>query len=125
MFAVMEQAREGRFIPLGAFGEEVTSDEYFADEHDHLRSKTRDAYFSVESVALRKKLIGATRNVESLYRQTLEEELIAANRKVLTARARAQRQPWGKAAAFGIGAVVVGYWAFQIVSEASKAPTST
>ena len=29
---VMERAREGRFIPLGALGEKVTPDEYFADE---------------------------------------------------------------------------------------------
>ena len=95
---IMERAREGRFIPLGALGEKVTPDEYFADEHDHLRRKTRGAYFSGRELALRKNLIASARKVESCYRQSLEEDFIAANRAVLTARAKAQRQPWGKAA---------------------------
>ena len=68
---VMVCAREGRFFPLGAFGDQVTPDEYFADEHDHLRSETRDAYFSVSELALRKKLIASARKVESRYRQSL------------------------------------------------------
>ena len=32
----MERAREGRFIPLGVFGEDVSPQEYFADELDTL-----------------------------------------------------------------------------------------
>ena len=118
---VMERAREGRFIPLGALGEKVTPDEYFADEHDHLRRKTRGAYFSVSELALRKNLIASARKVESCYRQSLEEDFIAANRAVLTARAKAQRQPWGKAAIFGVGAVVAGYWAFGMVGAIAGA----
>jgi len=117
----MERAREGRFIPLGALGEKVTPDEYFADEHDYLRRKTRDAYFSVIELALRKKLVAAARKVESRYRQSLEEDFIAANRAVLTARAKTQRQPWGKAAIFGVGAVAAGYWAFGMVGAIAGA----
>lgn len=117
----MERAREGRFIPLGAFGEKVTPKEYFADEYDHLRSKTRDAYFSAKDVTLRKRLIAASRKVESRYRQSLEEDFIAANRAVSTARAKTQRQPWGKAAVFGVGAVAIGYWAFGMVGAIAGA----
>ena len=91
--ATMERAREGRFIPLGAFGEETTPQEYFADEHDHLRGKTRDAYFSVEEKVLRKKLITAQRQVESRLRRSLEEDIIKANREVAVATAKVQQQP--------------------------------
>lgn len=111
----MERAREGRFIPLGAFGEKTSPQEYFADEHDHLRDRTRDAYFSVKGIELRKKLITAQRLIESRLRQSLEEEIIATNREASIAAAKVQRQPWGKAALFGIGAVALGYWVFGIV----------
>ena len=111
----MKRAREGRFIPLGALGEEVTPEEYHADEYDHLRSKTRDAYFSVNDLAFRRKLIAAHRKAGSRYRQSLEEDIIAAYRAVSTARAKTQRQPWAIAAALGVGAVAIGYWAFGIV----------
>jgi hypothetical protein len=50
----MELAREGRLIPLGAFGDDVSPQLYFADEHDYLREKTRDAYFSILDLQLRK-----------------------------------------------------------------------
>ena len=86
----MERAREGRFIPLGVFGEKVSSEEYFADEHDHLRSKTRDAYFTVRDMELRKQPIASARKVEQLIRQSLDEDVISANRQVATASARTQ-----------------------------------
>ena len=111
----MERAREGRFFPLGAFGEKTSPQEYFADEHDDLRGNTRDAYFPVKDIGLRKKLITAQRVVESRLRQSLEEDIIAANREVSIAAAKVQRQPWGKAALLGMGAVALGYWVFGIV----------
>ena len=111
----MERAREGRFIPLGALGEDVSSEEYFADEYDHLRQRTRDAYFSVEDVELRRKLIAARRAVESNIRQTLEEEIIAANRNIADAAAKVQHLPWNLVALLAIAIVVVGYWKFEII----------
>ena len=113
--ATMERAREGRFIPLGAFGEKATSQEYFADEHDSLRGKTRNAYFSVEDKELRKKLIAANRKVWDRIGQSNEEDIVVANREVSIATTKAQRQPWGKAALLAIGAVAIGYWIFGIV----------
>jgi hypothetical protein len=118
---LIERAREGRFIPLGAFGEETSPQEYFADEHDHLRGKTRDAYFSVTNMGLRKQLIATQRLVESRLRQLLQQDIIAANREVLMATANVQHQPWGKAALFSIGAVAIGYWVFGIVGAISGA----
>lgn len=113
--AIMERAREGRLFPLGAFGEKTTPQEYFADEHDYLREKTRDAYFSVKNKEARKKLIAAQRKVEGRLRRSLEEDVIRANREVALAAAKAQQQPWGKAALAGIGAVALGYLVFGIV----------
>lgn len=111
----MERAREGRFFPLGAFGEKTLSQEYFADEYDHLRGKIRDAYFSVKDIELRKNLIAAQRIIESRLSQSLEAEFIAANREVSSATPKVQSQPWGQAALFGIGAVALGYWGYGIV----------
>ena len=118
---IMKRAREGRFIPLGALGEKVSPDEYFADEHDHLRSRTRDAYFSVADIELRKRLIATVRRVESLTRRSCEEDVIAANRAVAAAATTAQRQPWGKAALLGVALVAVGYWAFDTVGAIGAA----
>jgi hypothetical protein len=117
----MERAREGRFIPLGAMGEEASPDEYFADEHDHFRDKARDAYFSVQEVALRKKLIAAQRKIESHIRQSFEADIAAANRAVSVAKARTRNQPWTKAAVIAVGAVAVGYWAYGLVGAIAGA----
>ena len=119
--AIMERAREGRFIPLGAFGEKTTPQEYFADEHDHLRDKTRDAYFPVENIELRKKLIAAQREVESRLRRSLEEKIVRVNREIAVATAKAQQQPWAKAALVGVGAVALGYWVFGIAGAIAGA----
>jgi hypothetical protein len=110
----MERAREGRFIPLGALGEKVSPAEYFADEHDHRRAKTRDAYFTVRDIEVRKELIAATRKLEQSIRESFDEDVIAANREAAAAAAKAQNQPWGKAALLGMSLVAVGYWAFGI-----------
>jgi hypothetical protein len=117
----MERAREGRFIPLGAMGEEASPDEYFADEYDHFRDKARDAYFSVQEVALRKKLIAAQRKIEIHIRQSFEIDIAAANRAVSVATARTRNQPWTKAAVMAVGAVAVGYWAYGLVGAIAGA----
>lgn len=113
--AIMEQAREGRLFPLGAFGEKTTPQEYYADEYDYLKKQTRDAYFSVKNKEARKKLIIAQRKVESRLRQLFEEDVIQANREISLAAAKAQQLPWGKATFIGVGAVALGYWVFGIV----------
>src|ERR1700682_2686896 len=69
--AAMERAREGQFIPMGALGEKCSPAEYFADEHDAVRTKTRDAYFSVSDLALRKELISADRQFDEARAETL------------------------------------------------------
>ena len=108
----METAREGRYIPLEPFDQNVSSDEYFADEYDYVRGKTRNAYFSVGDTELRKKLITAQRRVEGCLMLSVEEDVIVADREVSMAAARAQRQPWGRAALFGVSAVALGFWLF-------------
>lgn len=117
----MERAREGRFIPLGAMGEEASPDEYFADEHDHFRDKARDAYFSVQDVELRKKLIAAQRKIDSHVMHTFEADIASANHAVSIAKAKMQNQPWTKAAVFSVGAVAIGYWAFGLVGAIAGA----
>ncbi len=111
---VMERAREGRFIPLGAFGEKVTPEEYFADESDYLRGKQRDAYFSLADVDARKRLITATRAAEAAYRELLEIDVALAKQKVAAAEEKAKHEPWGKAAVLGAAAVGIGYWIFGL-----------
>lgn len=113
--ATMERAREGRFIPLGVMGEKVTPEEYFADEHDHLREKTRKAYFSVEDIELRKKLIKTNREIWGRVARSDDEDIGVANREVSIATAKAQKQPWEKAALVAVAVVAVGYWIFGIV----------
>lgn len=117
----MERAREGRFIPVGAMGEEASPEEYFADEHDHFREKARDAYFSVEDLALRKRLIAIQRKIERQVRRSFEADVVAANRAVNAAKAKASQQPWTTAALFAVGAVGVGYWLFNVVGAIAGA----
>ena len=117
----MERAREGRFIPLGAMGEDASPAEYFADEHDHFRDKARDAYFSVQEVELRKKLIAAQRKIDSHVMRSFEADIAAANHAVSIATAKMHNQPWTKAAVIAVGAVAVGYWAFSYVGAIAGA----
>jgi len=110
----MEQAREGRFIPLGAAGEKATPDEYFADEHDYFRGKTRDEYFSVQDIGLRKNLIEALRKNESHITQTFADDILAANSEVATAKKKMMVEPWTTAAIVAIATVGVGFVAFSL-----------
>jgi hypothetical protein len=117
----MERAREGRFIPLDAMGEKASPDEYFADEHDYFRGKTRDAYFSVQDVELRERLIAAQRKIEGHVLRSFEADIAAASHAVSIATAKTQDQPWTKAAVFAVGAVAVGYWVFGLVGAIAGA----
>lgn len=120
----MDQARQGRLIPREALGDEPSAQTYLADEHDVLREETRDAYFSVADQELRKRLIGAQRKVESRLRQSLAEEIAAAEQAVAHAEARARRQPWAIAALLGVATVLVAYWALGTVGAIAGAVAS-
>lgn len=113
--AKMERAREGRFIPLGAFGEDASTDEYFADEHDHFRERARNAYFSVNDTALRIQLIEARRRVDEELNRSYESDVVLARRTEAAAEAKLKDMPWTMAAVVAVAAVGVGYWIFGLV----------
>lgn len=113
--AQMERAREGRLIPLGAFGEDTTPDAYFADEFDHFRERARDAYFSVEDVDLRRKLITIRRRIDAHISRAFEADMEVARQTVSAARSKSLNQPWGAAGFWAVATVAVGYWAFDLV----------
>lgn len=117
----MSRAREGRFIPLGALGEPASSAEYFADEHDYLRSKTRDAYFSVQDLELRKQLIAAERAVDAEIEKSYAADMSEANQTLLLAQAAADKQPWRTAAVVALGAVALGNWFYGLVGAIAGA----
>lgn len=112
---IMERAREGSFLPLGIGGEEVSSQEYFAYEHDYLRDKTRDAYFSVANMESRKELIATQALCESRLRKSFQEDKVEANREFIRLTAKVQRQPWVMAALSSIIIVALGYSFFGLV----------
>ena len=110
----VQKAEEGRFIPLGIDGEDCSSDEYFADEHDHFREHIRDAYFSVPDRELRMALIAARRRVDSELAQSFERDASAARHVEASAAQKAETRPWGLAAVLSLASVAVGYLIFQL-----------
>lgn len=108
----MARAREGRFIPEGASGEQGSPAEHFADEYDHLREGTRDAYFSVTAHALRKELIGLARQEQRGLRQREQQALSEARAAVAAATQRADRVPWLQPALAVVVLVGIGWFAF-------------
>lgn len=119
--SVMERARESRLIPLGAIGDPVSPEEYFADEHDYLRRKTRNAYFAVEDIALRNQLIAIERQIDAEMEREWEAEINSANQEVAVAVSAARVQPWGKAASIAVISVALGYWIFDLVGAIAGA----
>lgn len=118
---VMERAHEGRFMPLGVTGEEVSLDEYFADQHDDFRERARDAYFSVQDVELRKKLIVARRNIDTHIMQSLKTKTLAANNEVSITMEKTKKEPWITAAIIAVCTVAIGYWVFALVGAIAGA----
>ena len=110
----VEKAEGGRFFPLGIDGEECSSDEYFADEHDHFREHIREAYFSVQDADMRMELIAARRRVDAELAQQFEREASTAHQAVTRASKGAENLPWGLAALVSVACVSVGYVAFQL-----------
>jgi hypothetical protein len=115
----MHRARDGRLIPLGAIGDPVSRDEYFAD--DYLRRGTRNAYFAVQDVALRKQLISAERELDVQLERSFEADMAVAKSAVLAATAQGNSQPWGKAAGVAVAAVAFGYWVYGLVGAIAGA----
>ena len=112
--AAVEKAEAGRFFPLGIDGEDCSSDEYFADEHDHFREKIRDAYFSVSDPELRMALISARRRVDSELAQSFDREASAARQAEAAAAQKSENQPWWLAASLAVACVALGYAIFQL-----------
>lgn len=110
----VQKAEDGRFIPLGIGGENCSSDEYFADEHDHFREQIRDAYFSVPDRELRMALIAARRRVDSELAQSFERDASAARRAEASTAQKAEIRPWGLAAVLSLASVAVGQLVFQL-----------
>jgi hypothetical protein len=105
-----DQARQGPLFPLGAFGKNVSPEEYFDDQHDYVRRGIRNLYFGVEDLSLRTQLIGAERNLDEAHRGISGEEVRAAERRLAEAEAKADRLPWDLAAVLGAGSVAVGHY---------------
>jgi hypothetical protein len=117
----MERARDYNFMPLGIDGEKVSSDEYFADEHDGRRDRTRKAYFGVADIELRQKLIKADREFDKKIEEHSEDDLREANSAVIKAKTAAAQQPWGLAAIIAIVAVAIGYKVYDVVGAIAGA----
>ena len=117
----MARAREGRFIPLGIDGVKCSPEAYFADEHDHFREHTRDAYFGVPDVEHRKKMIHSQRQLNQHINSSLALDVKRLNGELAEAKAKANRQPWTMAALVAVGAVALGYWAYQNVGALAGA----
>jgi len=105
---VIEKAREGSLFPLGAFGEDASSEEYFADEHDHFRKKLRETYFLVDDLDLRKRLIFTQREIENLIKRNFDADITAAITAVSNAEIKAQNRPWVTASLIAICSVAIG-----------------
>lgn len=104
----IEKARDGRLFPLGATGEDTSSEEYFADEHDHFRNKLREAYFSVSDFDLRKELIVTQREIENLIKRNFDAEITSAITAVSNAEIKAQNRPWVTASLIATSSVAIG-----------------
>jgi hypothetical protein len=117
----MERARGGNFFPLGIDGEDVSPDEYFADEHDGARRRVREVYFAVADVEKRKQLIKLERELNKKVDHQQEDDLRHAHSEVLKAKAATTQQPWGLAALIAVGCVGLGYYAYQLVGAIAGA----
>ena len=117
----MERARGHNFFPLGIDGEDVSPDEYFADEHDGRRDRTREAYFAVPDVEKRKQLIKLDRDYAKKAAQHSEDDFRRAEWAVAQARKAVDEQPWGWAAGVAVVCVAFGFHVFQLVGAIAGA----
>ena len=106
----MERAREGNFFPLGIDGENVSSDEYFADEHDEDRRRVRKVYFGIPDIERRKELIKLQRQLDQKIERQSEEDSWRAEAAVTEARRASRQLPWEWAAIIAVGCVALGYY---------------
>lgn len=99
----------------------ATPDEYFADQHDSVRSGTRDAYFSVMDRSLRKQLIAADRAIDKVRLESSEEDAKHERQLIAAAEKRASSPPWIWAGCFAVGIIFVGNWTFGLVGAIAGA----
>ena len=117
----MERARGHNFFPLGIDGEDVSPDEYFADEHDGRRRRVREAYFAVPDIEKRKQLIKLERDLNKVIERQLKDDFSRAEWEVTKAKAATTQQPWGWAAAIAVACVGFGYYVYQLVGAIAGA----
>lgn len=117
----MERAREGNFVPLGIDGENVSSDEFFADEHDGVRRRVRSVYFGVADIELRKKLIKVGREISKTLEQHAEVDVREARSEVSKTKAATRQTSWGWPAVIAIVCVAIGYKAYDMVGAIAGA----
>jgi hypothetical protein len=103
----MDQARAGRFMPLGAVGAGISPEEFFADKHEHFRECVRDAYFSVANVVLRKRLINAQRDIEAQLLRCFEADVLDATKAVNALKALGEKKPWTLASLIAVKPLMV------------------
>jgi hypothetical protein len=117
----MDRARAGNFFPLGIDGEKVSTDEYFANEHDGGRRRVREVYFSVPDVERRKELISLQRRLDQAIEQQSDEDLFRTETAVTQARRASRHLPWERAAVIAVGCVALGYYFKGIVGAIAGA----
>lgn len=105
-----ERAREGSFMPLGIDGERVDPEEYFADEYDDERRKTRKLYFSIENMDAKRELIEEARTVQELRRHFSQIAMQDAKGELAKVKARMRKLPWGSGAIIALLGIGLGYW---------------
>jgi len=101
-----ERAREGRLFP----DVNETPDEYFNEEYDYTRRRTRKTYFSVADSDLRKQLISCERKIHAISLRRWDGDIQTAEREAHQAAVALGRLPWGLAAVVGGGCVALGYY---------------
>jgi hypothetical protein len=106
----MEKAHEGNFFPLGIDGEDVSPEEYFADEHDGERRRVREVYFGVADVERRKELIELQCQLEQQVERHRRDDLLRAEAKLVESRLAARQLPWELASAIAVGSVAFGHY---------------
>lgn len=117
----MKKARDLNFFPLGIDGEDVSPDEYFADEHDGRRRRTREAYFAVPDIEKRKQLVKLDREFSRKANQHGDDDFQRTQWAVTQAKAATTQQPWTWAAVIAVVCVGFGYYIYQLVGAIAGA----
>lgn len=117
----LEKAREGRFIPYGALGDEVdglsqqqNNQLYWDYEHDAIRGKIRKLIFSVPDMDMRKRLIAKHSEIEDAVSAAAEKDIFVKQREIDVTRGKSASGGWVAGAIIGGLCVFVGYRLFRL-----------